>query len=155
VTNITDFVSVGAGENQVNNRAMRNLLLLHLRKVNVAELPELPAYEEGHARLTNQEGQAGVGAAAEAAGRGLWSDVALQRQQPKQEKQQQQKQLEEQQQQEAGQGIEQQGEGSGQQANGVSAADTEQARPGQAAAAAAAAGAEKPARKRIRFADDV
>lgn len=122
---------------------MRNLLLLHLRKVNVAELPQLPVYE-GPASLPNEAHVGGGGpAAACGAGRGLWSDVALQRQ-PRQQ------QLDE----EAGpQEMEEQAEGSScQQVTHVASAEAEQPQQEQPAASVVV---EKPARKRIRFADDV
>jgi len=106
ISNITDFVAVGAGENQLNSRALRNLLLLHLKKVNVAELPELPVYEGAAALPDAQGGVAAVAgqppgsgdalASLAAAGssalrdlgspgsagasrQALWGDVALQR----------------------------------------------------------------------------
>lgn len=103
ISNITDFVAVGAGENQLNSRALRNLLLLHLKKVNVAELPELPAYEGaatlldahgGVAAVAGQPPGSGVALGSPAAAgssapqdlgspggsrQALWGDVALQR----------------------------------------------------------------------------
>lgn len=83
ITNITDFVAVGAGGNTLDSRAMRNLLLLHLRKVNATELPELPD------AALSADGDAPAAAAAaagvgEAASKQMWSDIALtQRQQLK------------------------------------------------------------------------
>jgi hypothetical protein len=112
ISNITDFVALGAGDNQLNNRAMRNLLLLHLRKVNVAELSELPEYEgpaalpdasvaAAHARGSASGGTGRASAAAAAtlgpglqgvsapsAQHAMWGDIALQ--QPQANSQQQQ-----------------------------------------------------------------
>lgn len=91
ISNITDFVALGAGDNQLNNRALRNLLLLHLRKVNVAELPDY----EGPATLPDAVVPAAAetvaAAAAADAHHAMWSDVALQQPRLRQQQQQQEK----------------------------------------------------------------
>eukprot|EP00775_Hariotina_reticulata_P009277 gene9277-9442_t len=47
LSNITDFVTVGGGGNQLDSRALRNLVLLHLKKVAVADLAEeLPVHDD-------------------------------------------------------------------------------------------------------------
>jgi hypothetical protein len=86
LSNITDFVSVGAGGNQLDSRAMRNLLLLHLRKVDVRQLLELPDYS-GPAALSGVAAELAAAAPPAAGGvaqsqpetGGLWGDVALPR----------------------------------------------------------------------------
>ena len=172
VSNITDFIAVGAGENQLNNRALRNLLLLHLKKVNVAELPELPVHE-GPASLPGGMIAAGAGSGGRASGglQGgspggapqLWSDVALlQQRREGMQRQQQQQQQQRPQVNGIGPGGDLHGPAAGTAAGpgmfagpgAEASAPAIGAADAAAAAAAAAALAEKPAKKRIRFADD-
>jgi hypothetical protein len=194
--NITDFVAVGAGEHQLNHRATRNLLLLHLRKVSVADLTELPDYE-GPASLPDGQTAAAAAAAGAAGGSGggggtgrlqspdqspgpsvpqMWSDVALTQHRRQQQQQGAQGNAgpsngrqpsvspehgrQQQQQQQAGVTAAATAElATGRPARRVMFADSagvqEAAAAAGDAAAAAVQEADKPAKKRIRFADDV
>jgi len=87
ISNITDFITVGGGGNQLDSRALRNLVLLHLKKVAVADLAEeLPIHDD-----TGPEPPAAAAAVAAASGyrnghikSGFWGEYAVQRQQQQQ-----------------------------------------------------------------------
>lgn len=61
LANISNFISVGGAGNQMDSRGLRNLLLLHLRKVVVADLPEILDYLEEDSHMAAAAAAAGSG----------------------------------------------------------------------------------------------
>eukprot|EP00879_Flechtneria_rotunda_P005819 GHRR01006123.1.p1 GENE.GHRR01006123.1~~GHRR01006123.1.p1 ORF type:complete len:1000 (+),score=452.54 GHRR01006123.1:320-3001(+) len=108
ISNITNFVAVGCSGNQLDNRGLRNLVLLHLKKVAVGDLHELHEHHyeaandgfrehsrqqrpdvnecnilwSGAAAAVGEDGDAEIGGNV-----GLWSDYAVRSHKQKQRQQ--------------------------------------------------------------------